>query len=264
MLKKIKYPIALGMLQPAPLPGSYRHKDQSLESITAEVLKEAEMLIEFGFDGFILQNMNDMPIKHHSKPEAIAYMTSIGLQLKQRFPNAILGILLNWDGVASVAVANAVGADFVRVEHLYTGVNVTSAGLLEGQCVEVAEIRKRTNSEIPVFADLFEVHGVPLGAKPVKDAAWEIINEAFAQGVFLAGKTPEESIVLSKEARKGIGNAPLFLGGGATGDNVRELLKYYDGVSVATWIKNGDMKNPIDPELAKIFIAEVNKARENR
>lgn len=58
-------------------------------------------------------------------------------------------------------------------------------------------------------------------------------------------------------ARKRVPNTPIFLGGGATGDNVRELMKYYDGVSVATWIKNGDMKNPIDPERARIFLEQA-------
>ena len=52
---------------------------------------------------------------------------------------------------------------------------------------------------------------------------------------------------------------PIFLGGGATGDNIHELMQYFDGVSVATWIKNGDMKNPIDPERAKVFISEAKR-----
>ncbi len=54
-------------------------------------------------------------------------------------------------------------------------------------------------------------------------------------------------------------NTPIFLGGGAKEDNIHELMQYYDGVSVATWIKNGDMKNPIDPERAKIFIQEAKR-----
>ena len=36
-------------------------------------------------------------------------------------------------------------------------------------------------------------------------------------------------------------------------------MRYFDGVSVATWIKNGDMKNPIDLERAKQFIAEAKR-----
>ena len=249
--------IILSMIQPEPLPGSYRHKDRSIEQIVEQALREPEMVAKNHFDGIIVQNMNDMPIKQESAPEAIAYMTRIAAEIRRRFPELIMGILMNWDGVAGLSVADAVGADFVRVEHLFTGASVTSAGILQAQCVEIAKLRKRTGSAVPVYADVYEVHGIPLGRKPVGDAAWECVHEAFADGLFMSGKTTQESIQMIKEARKRVPDTPIFLGGGATGDNIHELMQYYDGVSVATWIKNGDMKNPIDPERAKIFISQA-------
>lgn len=264
MMRGKPYPIALCMIQPEPLPGSYRNTGMGIREITDRALHEAEMVAENGFDGYILQNMNDMPIKQIAPPEAIAYMSTIGCELKARFPALVMGVLLNWDGVAALSVADAVGADFVRVEHLFTGVEVTSAGLLEGQCCEIAQLRKKLASKIPVFADVYEVHGVPLGAKPIEDAAWESVNEAFADGLFLSGKSADESIELVRRARKRLNGTPIFLGGGATGDNVCELMQYFDGVSVATWIKNGDMKNPIDPDRAKHFMDEIRRARELR
>lgn len=249
--------MVMSMIQPEPLPGSYRHRDMGIDEIVDRALRETEMVAENHFDGIILQNMNDMPIRQIARPESIAYMTRIAYEIKRRFPELVMGILVNWDGVAGLSVADAVGADFVRIEHLFTGANVTSAGILQGQCVEIAELRKRTGSKIPVYADVYEVHGVPLGRKPIEDAAWECVHEAFADGLFMSGKTVEESIEMIQKVRKKLPNTPVFLGGGATGDNIRELMKHYDGVSVATWIKNGDMKNPIDKERAKIFIREA-------
>lgn len=252
------------MIQPSPLPGSYRHKSKTIDEIVEEVLVETKMVVENGFDGVILQNMNDMPIKQIAPPEAIAYMTRIGMEIKNHFPNLVLGVLVNWDGVASLAVADAINADFVRVEHLFTGANVTSAGILEAQCVEIANLRKRICSKIPVYADIQEIHGVPLGKKPIDDAAWEAVHEAFADGLFISGRNIDESVKMIKQVRKKLPNTPVILGGGATGDNICELLQYYDGVSVATWIKNGDMKNPIDKKRAELFMNEVRKAREKR
>lgn len=247
------------MIQPEPLPGSYRHRDATIDDIVKSVLDEMELVDKCGFDGVILQNMNDMPIKQIAPPEAISYMTRIGFEIKNKYPHIILGVLVNWDGVASMAVADAIGADFIRVEHLFTGANVTSAGILEAQCVEIANIRKRICSKIPVYADIYEVHGVPLGEKPIENAAWEAINEAFADGLFISGKNAEKSIEMAQKIRKKLPNVPIILGGGATGDNITELMKYYDGVSVATWVKNGDMKNPIDKERAKIFLSNAKK-----
>lgn len=249
--------LIFSMIQPDPLPGSYRHRDMKIAEIVDRALRETEMVARNGFDGIIVQNMNDMPVKQIANPEAIAYMTRIAYEIRVRFPELAMGILMNWDGVAGLSVADAVGADFVRVEHLFTGANVTSAGILEAQCVEIAQLRKRTGSTVPVFADVYEVHGVPLCPKPVGDAAWECVHEAFADGLFMSGKTPAESVQMVQEARRRVPDTPIFLGGGATGDNVRELMRYYDGVSVATWIKNGDMKNPIDPDRARIFLEQA-------
>lgn len=254
----------LCMIQPYPLPGSYRHDSMSIDEIVEHALLETDMVVQNGFDGIIIQNMNDMPVKQHAKPEVIAYMTRIGLAIRHKYPDLLMGILVNWDGVAALAVADAVGADFVRVEHLYTGAEVTSAGILEAQCVDICDLRKRTRSKVPVYADIYEVHGVPLGEKPIEDAAWEAVHEAFADGLFVSGKTIEESLSMIERIRKKLPNTPILLGGGANGDNVRVLLNHYDGVSVATWIKDGDMKNPINPDRAKMFMDEARKAKEDR
>ena len=251
--------LVLSMIQPEPLPGSYRHRDKRIGEIVDIALRETEMVVENHFDGIIVQNMNDMSIRQESRPEAIAYMTRIAFEIRRRFPDLVMGILMNWDGVAGLSVADAADADFVRIEHLFTGANVTSAGILQGQCVEIAELRKRTGSMVPVYADVYEVHGIPLGRKPIADAAWECVHEAFADGLFMSGKTVEESISMVQEARKRVPEVPIFLGGGATGENIHELMKYYDGVSVATWIKNGDMKNSIDSDRAKLFIEEAKR-----
>lgn len=252
------------MIQPEPFPGTFRHKDMSIEEIVELSLKETDMVVENGFDGIIIQDMNGMPVKQFAKPETIAYMTRVGMEIRKKYPNLVIGILVNWDGVAALSVAHAIGADFVRVEHLYTGTGVTSAGILQAQCVEICELRKKIQSNIPIYADIYEVHGVPIGRKSYGDAAWEAVNEAFADGLFVSGKTIAESIEIIKEIKAKVPNTPVLLGGGANGDNIRELLQYYDGVSVATWIKNGDMKNPIDPTRAKKFMDEVRLAKQDR
>ena len=255
---------AFAMIQPAPLPGSYRHVDKDIDDIVKEVLQETQMIVKYGFDGVILQNMNDMPIKQTASPEAIAYMTRIAYEIKLQYPTLLLGILVNWDGIASLAVADAVHADFIRVEHLFTGASVTSAGILQGQCVEIAALRKRIRSKVLVYADIQEVHGIPLGAKAIDDAAWEAVHEAFADGLFVSGKSKEESQAMITAIRKKLPHTPVILGGGATGDNVEEQLMKYDGVSVATWIKNGNMKNPIDPNRANIFMQGVKRAKDKK
>lgn len=157
----------------------------------------------------------------------------------------------------ALAVADAAGADFVRVEHLYTGVEVTSAGLLQGQCCEITALKRKLGTDIPVYADVWERHGIPLCPQPLDEAAWQCVHEAFADGLFLCGKNAQESLSMARQVRQRVPGIPLFLGGGATGDNVRELLQEYDAVCVATWIKNGDMRNPVDPDRTRYFMEQA-------
>ena len=157
----------------------------------------------------------------------------------------------------ALAVADAAGADFVRVEHLYTGAEVTSAGLLQGQCCEITALKRKLGTDIPVYADVWERHGIPLCPQPLDEAAWQCVHEAFADGLFLCGKNAQESLSMARQVRQRVPGIPLFLGGGATGDNVRELLQEYNAVCVATWIKNGDMRNPVDPDRTRYFVEQA-------
>ena len=90
------------MIQPSALPGSYRHEDKTIDDIVAEVLEETQMIVDNGFDGVILQNMNDMPIKQNSSSGAIAYMTRIAYEIKHQYPQLILGVLVNWDALPAL------------------------------------------------------------------------------------------------------------------------------------------------------------------
>ena len=101
------------MLQPPPLPGTYTYTGKTIDEIVKEfVYPKQKYNLKINFDGIILQNMNDMPIKQHSNFQTVAYMTRIAQEIKNAYPSLLLGILVNWDGEAALAVADACGADF--------------------------------------------------------------------------------------------------------------------------------------------------------
>ncbi|MEG0034772.1 MAG: BtpA/SgcQ family protein [Bacilli bacterium] len=264
-INKNSFPLALCMIQPEPFPGSFRNQGMSFQEVMDLSISEVEMISKMGFDGYIIQNRNDAPIQQVANAETIAYMSVLSYELRNRFPDLIQGILVDWDGVASLAVADATQADFIRIEHTYTGVEVGYAGLMQAQCVDICNMRKRINSKMLVYADVQEIHYEQLGGKKIADAAFDTIYNAFADGLFIGGSTLDESIQIYKDVRKRLGNdVPLFLSAGSTGDNIEEILEYYDGVSVGTWIKNGNMKNPIDPIKAKMFMDKVRNSRNKR
>ncbi|WP_308001179.1 BtpA/SgcQ family protein [uncultured Parolsenella sp.] len=265
MLSRDRYPVALAMIQPEPLPGTYLNNGMGLDEIVERAVNEARMLTENGFDGYIIQNRNDAPVRQHANVETTAFMTRIALELRRACPELIQGILVNWDGEASLAVAEAAGSDFVRVEHTYTSVEVGYAGLLQAQCIDVLALKKRLGSRMPVFADVQEVHYEQLCGKSVVDNAWDTVMNAFADGLFVGGRSLAESMELVRAVRARLGSEiPIFLSSGSTGENIKEILSEYDGVSVGTWVKDGNMRNPINPERARIFMDQVRELRAER
>ncbi len=251
---------AIAMVQLRPLPGSYGYKGEPLKSIIDSALSEASVLAEAGFHGFQLQNMGDNPSSRRVGPETVAYMTSAALALRQAFPEISLSILVNWDAEASIAVADATGADFIRVEHTYTGVSVTSWGFSEACCHEATRFHSRIGARARIFADVFEPHATPLVHQPVEQAAKATVHEGGADGIFITGSDFSQSMKWLKVARRAVPEVPIFLGGGATPENVAEALSIADGVSVATWIKGGDMRNPVDYRLARTFMGAIREA----
>ena len=256
----------LAMLQPEAMPGSYLNQGRRFPEIAANLMAEARQLAEIGYDGFILQNMHDGPLRQQAQPQTLTFMTALAVTLRKTFPDKLLGILVNWDGVASLAVAEAAQADFIRVEYLYTGLSVSLCGLVEGQCAEILELKKKLGSTMPVYADAQEVSGHFLGAPDKIEEAVRIVQRAYADGLFLSGKDQQESLALLEKLRPKLPQTPVILGGRATGDNIYELMKVYDGVSVATWIKDGDMHNPVNLDKARFFYNEARRgwlARKN-
>lgn len=255
-----KTKIALGMVQLPPLPGTYRYEGQPIQEIADYALNEAKALNDNGFDGFILQNFEDGPTKQTSGMETVAYMTRIAVQLRQRYPQLIMGILVNWDGIASLAVAEAAGADFIRVEHVYTRAEMTTFGYIEGQCIEICNLRKRLNSRVKVLADVYECHSVPIAPLPVREAAVETVRYAFADGLFLSASSAGEAMETAKLVKAALPDTPLIIGGGTSGDNIKEVLEVFDGACVGAWIKDGDLRNPVNRERAGAYMSRVRQA----
>ena len=248
------------MVQLRPLPGSARYDGEPLEAILADVLTEAQTLADAGFTGVQVQNMGDNPSSRRAGFETVAFMTRACGAVRSEFPQLQLSVLVNWDAEASLAVAEATGAAYVRVEHTWVGASVASWGISQAQCHAATSFRSRIRSTMPIFADVLEPHAVPLVQRPVEEWAQAAVEEGGADGLFVTAASFEESLDWLRRVRAAVPGVPLWLGGGARASNVQRAVGLADGVTVATSIKHGDMANRVDPALARAFVQAAHGA----
>src|SRR5437667_11350276 len=82
---KINKPV-IGMLHLAALPGSPLYGG-SIEPIRSAILRDAELLVEGGVHGLMMENFGDTPFFPGRVPvHVVAHMTALAAEVKRRFP----------------------------------------------------------------------------------------------------------------------------------------------------------------------------------
>jgi hypothetical protein len=253
----------IGVLHLPALPGSPENQSD-LSQIREWLMRDAEALAGGGVDGFILENLGDAPFYPHRVPaHTIAFMTALGKEVKARFELPLGVNVLRNDAVSALAVAAAIGAEFIRV-NVYTGARLTDQGIIQGEAHEILRLRKLLDSRVKIFADVAVKHSAPLAVRDLKDEVEETIARGRADAVIVSGsgtgkEASLEDVAIAKDAA---GGAPVLVGSGMTLKNVASLLAYADGLIVGTFFKrDGVTANPVDPARVKEFMEAVNRAR---
>ncbi|MEA2708806.1 MAG: uncharacterized protein QOF78_1407 [Phycisphaerales bacterium] len=241
----------IGMLHLAALPGAPLYGG-SLSAVREAVLRDAALLAEGGVNGLMIENFGDTPFFPGRVPaHVVAHLTAIAAEVRRVLPNLPLGInVLRNDGLSALAIAHAVGADYIRVNVL-CGARVADQGLLQGIAHDLLRLRAELKAEaIKIFADVDVKHSAPLAERPIADEVDDTLHRGMADALIVSGAgtgkpTDPEKVKLVKSAAKG---APVFLGSGVTPQTLPALLPYADGFIVGTYFKqDGVASNTVDP-----------------
>lgn len=246
----------IGVVHLLPLPTSPRWGG-NLKTVIDRAEQEATALASGGVNGLIVENFFDAPFaKDQVDPAVVSAMTLI----VQRIMNLVtlpIGInVLRNDAQSALAIAACTGAQFIRVNVL-NGVMATDQGIIEGHAHEILRYRRELGSDVKILADVLVKHGRPLGSPNLTTAVQETIERALADGVILSGwstgSPPSlEDLELARAAAMG---TPVFIGSGASWENVGNLMQAADGVIVSSSLKrHGQIHQPIDPSRVSQFV----------
>ncbi len=256
-------PVLLGVVHLPALPGSPRYAGGGVGAVVEHALRDAEALLEAGFDGYVVENFGDAPFFAGSvPPHTLTMMTRVLGALPRG--NALVGVnVLRNDAMGALAIAAAMELDFIRVNVL-VGAAVTDQGVIEGQAATVMRQRQRLAPNVAVLADVDVKHASPLGRDyDLTEAAEETAYRGLADGLIVTGKATGKAASLGdlEAVRRVVPDRPLLVGSGATADTLPSLLRLATGAIVGTATKrDGRVSEPVDPARARAIVEAVRGA----
>lgn len=256
-----KKPI-IGMLHLPALPGSPGYQG-NWKRVVSFALEDAKSLHEGGVDALMLENYWDLPFYPDEVPqETVAHMAMIARCVRSEY-QLPLGInVLRNDGVSALSIAQAVGADFIRI-NILTGARLTDQGIIEGKAHQLLRHRKRIGAEkVKIFADIAVKYSTPLTERTLKAEVEETLHRSGSDGLIVSGEATGKAVDLEvlqtvKELSK---DTPVLVGSGVSLENIEVLFPWADGFIVGSSFKP-DLESPIEKAKVKKFIDAMKRMR---
>jgi len=252
----------IGMVHLPPLPGSPRW-DGSMARVVAAALADARALSEGGVDAILVENFGDAPFTPgRVEPATVAAMSVAAAAVREALPRTPLGVnVLKNDARAALAVAAAVGAEFIRV-NVHAGAVLADQGIVQSDAYGTLRDRRLLGVQVAIFADVGGKHAVPLAPVEVEQTARDLVHRGLADALVVSGPATGQATPLAevKRVRSAVPDVPLLVGSGVTAETAAELLSVADGLIVGTSVKrDGDVRLPVDRARVERLVAAARR-----
>jgi len=253
----------IAMLHLPGMPGRPRHdRPAGIDRLVDSVASDITVLQATGIDGLLFCNEADLPYQLRVGPEIPATMAAVIGRVHSEIRRPF-GVDLVWDPEASIAVARATGAAFVR--EAFTGVSESDLGLMQPDFGAIAGYRTAIGAEsVMLFGNITPEFGSSLGGRGIADRAR---SAAFLglDAVLISGQITGTPLDLDelRAAKAAIPETPVLANTGVRAETVGEILAIADGALVGTTMKVGaDTWNPVDPDRAARFMDAARRAQQ--
>ncbi len=252
----------IGMVHLPPLPGSPRW-DGAMARVVASALADAHALVEGGVDAVLVENFGDAPFTPgRVEPATVAAMSVVAAEIRRALPRTPLGVnVLKNDARAALAVAAAVGAEFIRV-NVHAGAVLADQGIVQSDAYGSLRDRRLIGVDVAIFADVGGKHAVPLGPVDIDQTARDLVHRGLADALVVSGAATGQPTPLGdvKRVRGAVADVPILVGSGVTAETAAELLSVADGVIVGTSVKrNGDVRLPVERARVETLVAAARR-----
>jgi membrane complex biogenesis BtpA family protein len=169
------------------------------------------------------------------------------------------GVNALWDPIASLDLAVAVGAKFVR--EVFTGVYAGDLGLWNTNCGEVVRHQHRIGAEnVKLLFNIVPEAARYLADREAVEIAKSTVFNAHPDALCVSGLTAgvETNTQTLKQVKDAVPDTIVFANTGLKPENVIEQLGIADGAVVGTTFKvDGKFENHVDESRVKAFMDKV-------
>jgi membrane complex biogenesis BtpA family protein len=252
----------IAMAHLPPLPGTPLYDEAGgPDAIVESVRRDVEILDGSGVDAVLFCNEGDRPYQLSASLEGVAMMARVVAEVAPR--DLPFGVDYLWDAQAALSVAVATGASFIR--EVATGVYESDMGLWTPDPGRLLRRRRELHADsVAVFMNITPEFASTLGTRDLATTARSVSVSSLADAILVSGPMAgaEPSLDAVREAKSGSPDTPVFANTGVKSTNVADFFAVADGVIVGSDLKvDGGTWNPVDPERAERFMAEVRRIR---
>lgn len=259
------YKPIIAMCHFKPLPGDPSY-DQSngMRHVIDSARKDLIALQEGGADAVMFSNEFSLPYLLKVEPITLAAMARVITDLMDDI-HVPYGVNVLWDPIASIDLAVAVGASFVR--EIFSGVYASDFGLWNTNFGEVVRHQHRVGGQnVRLLFNIIPEAAAYLAGRDIPSIAKSTVFNHRPDGLCVSGLTAgvqTDSSVL-KMVKQAVPETPVFANTGLRLENVEAQLAIADGGVVGTTFKqDGVFENPVDALRVKAFMNKVKDLRTN-
>ncbi len=233
-----------------------------MEQVVANARADLLALQNGGVDAVLFSNEFSLPYKTKVDTVTVASMARVIGELKAdiRIP---FGVNVLWDAIASLDLAAAVGAGFVR--EIFTGVYASDFGLWNTDCGETVRHRDHIHaSDVRMLFNIVPESAVYLAEREVvsiaKSTVFNARPDALCVSGLTAGTVTDEATL--KAVKDTVPDTVVFANTGVKLQNLEKQLAVADGAVVGTWFKRDAVfENHVDEARVKEFMDRVRRFR---
>lgn len=245
------------------LPGDpYYDRKSGIQKVVDYAYQEMMDLQNGGVDAIMFSNEFSLPYLKKVRPVTTATMARIIGEIKSEI-KVPFGVNVLWDPYASLDLAVATGAKFIR--EIMSGVYASDFGLWNTDCGEIARHKiEDCCDDVKLFYNIVPESAKYLVGRDIveiaKTTAFNCRPDVICVSGITAGSAADVNVLAS--VKKALPNVPVFANTGCKPETIGKILEIADGAVVGTTFKkDGLFDNHVDINRVKTFMEIVAKNR---